>query len=68
IVRCLLLRSEFLLLDEPTSHLDIESIEVLERMLDSFTGGFLLISHDRSFVQNVAHQLYLLAGSRLRLV
>lgn len=68
IVRCLLMRTEFLLLDEPTSHLDIESIEVLERMLDAFQGGFLLISHDRTFVENVAQQLYLLQGSKLRLV
>lgn len=68
IVRCLLERAEFLILDEPTSHLDIESIEVLERMLGDFGGGILMISHDRTFVENVAERLYVLEGGRLRLV
>ena len=68
LVKCLLLRAEFLLLDEPTSHLDIESIEVLEQMLSSFQGGYVVISHDRRFVENVADKLYLLEGGRLHLV
>jgi ATP-binding cassette subfamily F protein 3 len=64
----LLLRAEFLFLDEPTSHLDIESIEVLEQLLGQFRGGMLVISHDRAFVENVAETLYVLEGGRLRLV
>jgi ATP-binding cassette subfamily F protein 3 len=68
IVRCILERAEFLLLDEPTSHLDIESIEVLESLLSAFKGGFLMISHDRAFVENVSDRLYLLEGKSLRLV
>ncbi|MBN1212745.1 MAG: ABC-F family ATP-binding cassette domain-containing protein [candidate division Zixibacteria bacterium] len=68
IVKCILLKAEFLLLDEPTSHLDIESVQVLERMLDGFPGGFLIISHDRSFVENIADRLYMLEAGRLRLV
>lgn len=67
IVKCILSQAEFLFLDEPTSHLDIESIEVLEQLLTDFPGGFLLISHDRSFVENVADQLYLLEEGHLRL-
>jgi ATPase subunit of ABC transporter with duplicated ATPase domains len=57
-----------LLLDEPTSHLDIESIEVMESLLGSFHGGFVLVSHDRTFVENVADRLYLLTDDRLRLL
>jgi ATP-binding cassette subfamily F protein 3 len=68
IVRCLLSGAEFLFLDEPTSHLDIESIEVLEQMLGDFNGGVLMISHDRTFVENVAERLFVLEGGRLRLV
>ncbi len=68
IVHCLLDRVEFLLLDEPTSHLDIESVEVLERLLESYQGGFLVISHDRTFVENVSERLYLLEAGRVRLV
>ncbi len=68
IVKCILERAEFLLLDEPTSHLDIESIQVLEELLRSFQGGFLIVSHDRSFVENVSDKLYLLEKGRVRLV
>jgi len=68
IVKCILERAEFLLLDEPTSHLDIESIQVLEGLLRNFQGGFLIVSHDRSFVQNVSDKLYLLEKGRVRLV
>ena len=68
IIKCILKQAEFLLLDEPTSHLDIESIEVLERLLEQFPGGYMIISHDRLFVEHVAERLYQLEGSRLRLV
>lgn len=68
VVKCILLQAEFLLLDEPTSHLDIESIEVLERLLEAFQGGFLLISHDRRFVEHVVEKLYVLDGARIRLI
>jgi len=68
IVKCILSRAEFLYLDEPTSHLDIESIEVLEELLCGFAGGFLLISHDRSFVGNVADSLHMLRDARLTMV
>lgn len=68
IVKCILQRAEFLVLDEPTSHLDIESVQVLERMLAAFPGGYLIISHDRTFVENVAERLYLLKDGRMALV
>ena len=68
VVKCLLSKGEFLFLDEPTTHLDIESIEVLEKMLDGFPGGFLIISHDRRFIENVADRLYVLEGGRPRLL
>jgi ATP-binding cassette subfamily F protein 3 len=68
IVKCILIGAEFLFLDEPTSHLDIESVAVLERLLSNFAGGFLLVSHDRSLVANTADSLYLIESGRLRLV
>ncbi|RKX27572.1 MAG: hypothetical protein DRP47_06335 [Candidatus Zixiibacteriota bacterium] len=68
IVKCILQKAEFLLLDEPTSHLDIESIEVLEQLLINFPGGFVIISHDRSFVENVSDKLYSLDDGILKLV
>ncbi|GAC1470293.1 MAG: hypothetical protein PVSMB7_20890 [Chloroflexota bacterium] len=40
-----------LLLDEPTSHLDLAALEAMEEALASYTGPLLLISHDRYFVE-----------------
>ncbi|MFZ5980208.1 MAG: ATP-binding cassette domain-containing protein [Candidatus Zixiibacteriota bacterium] len=68
IVKCILQQAEFLVLDEPTSHLDIESVQVLERVLGAFPGGYLIISHDRTFVENVAERLYLLENGRIMMV
>lgn len=46
---------DILLLDEPTNHLDIPAIEWLEEMLKSFRGAYLVISHDRTFLEKVSN-------------
>jgi ATP-binding cassette subfamily F protein 3 len=52
-----------MLLDEPTNFLDLETLLVLETFLQSFKGAFLLISHDREFLKQVAdHTLEVEAG------
>ena len=48
---------DLLLLDEPTNHLDIEAILWLEEFLKSFNGAILFITHDRSFLQNLATRI-----------
>jgi ATP-binding cassette subfamily F protein uup len=45
-----------LVLDEPTNDLDIDSLELLENMLQDYTGTLLLVSHDRAFLDNVVTQ------------
>ena len=45
--------NNFIFFDEPTNHLDIESREVLETAISAYKGGFLMISHDRYFVENI---------------
>ena len=67
LVKCMLQGAEFLLFDEPTSHLDIESVEVLERALREFPGGYLIVSHDRAFVEQAADQLYVIEEGRLKM-
>jgi ATPase subunit of ABC transporter with duplicated ATPase domains len=46
----LLSRSDVLLLDEPTNDLDLEGLERLERFVDGFAGGLVVVSHDRAFL------------------
>ncbi|MBZ4369784.1 hypothetical protein LAN13_24085, partial [Mycobacterium tuberculosis] len=49
---------DVLLLDEPTNHLDVESIEWLEKfLLDQNNLTLLFISHDRSFIRNMATRI-----------
>lgn len=64
---CLLLKPyDLLILDEPTNHLDQKAILWLEDYLKAFTGGVILISHDRSFINNFANGLLELHEGVLR--
>lgn len=56
LAKILLSEPDVLLLDEPTSHLDIESIEWLEDYLKSHLGSLLLVSHDRRFLDTVTNR------------
>lgn len=49
--------ANLLVLDEPTNDLDLESLELLEDTLQSYPGTLLLVSHDRSFLDNVVTQV-----------
>ncbi len=53
----LIAEPDLLLLDEPTNHLDLESIEWLESYLKNYSGSLLLVTHDRTFLQQVANQI-----------
>ena len=55
--------SNLLVLDEPTNDLDGESLELLEAMLIEYTGTVLLVSHDRTFLNNVATSTIVFEGS-----
>jgi ATP-binding cassette subfamily F protein 3 len=60
LAKLVLLRANFLLLDEPTNHLDIDSQEVLEAVLDDFSGTIVLVTHDRYLVDRLATQLWII--------
>jgi ABC transport system ATP-binding/permease protein len=66
IVRALALEPDVLLLDEPTNHLDIAAIEWLEGWLNRFTGAFIVISHDRTFLTRLTRQTLWLDRGTIR--
>jgi ATP-binding cassette subfamily F protein uup len=51
-----------LVLDEPTNDLDIDTLELLEELLDSYKGTVFLVSHDRAFLDNVVTQVIAFEG------
>ncbi|MBC8172695.1 MAG: ATP-binding cassette domain-containing protein [Chitinophagales bacterium] len=53
LAKILLSKPELVLLDEPTNHLDIESIQWLEKYLETYPGAIMMVSHDRTFLDNV---------------
>jgi len=56
--KILLSGSNLLLLDEPTNHLDIASVEWLENFLSNYKGAFIVISHDRYFLDKVTNKTF----------
>ena len=63
--RILLQRPDVLLLDEPSNHLDLQSVVWLESFLQSYEGSVLLISHDRKFLNTLATRIFELDRSTL---
>ncbi|MBL4800859.1 MAG: ATP-binding cassette domain-containing protein [Emcibacter sp.] len=66
LARALVSDADILLLDEPTNHLDITTIEWLEGRLRSFRGGLVIISHDRTFLENMTNTTFWLDRGRVR--
>jgi ATP-binding cassette subfamily F protein 3 len=56
----------FLLLDEPTTHLDVDAVEALVRALNDYEGAIVFISHDIYFVRSVANSVFEVKNGRIR--
>ncbi len=65
LAKSLLLQPDILLLDEPTNHLDIAAIQWLESFLLNFKGSIMFITHDRTFLRNMATRIIELDRGRL---
>lgn len=57
--------SDILILDEPTNHLDSDMVEWLEQRLIRFTGGLIMVTHDRYFLERVVNNITELSHARL---
>ena len=65
LAKALLQPADLLLLDEPTNHLDNETVEWLEAYLQSYKGSFILITHDRYFLNRATNRIFELAQGKL---
>ena len=65
LAKLLLQEPDLLVLDEPTNHLDLVSIEWLEEYLKKYGKAFLLVSHDRIFLDNVCNKIYEVENKKL---
>ncbi|MCS6967568.1 MAG: ABC-F family ATP-binding cassette domain-containing protein [Cytophagales bacterium] len=62
----LIAKSNFLLLDEPTNHLDMQSVSVLIQALQQYEGSFIVVSHDRHFIAQVANKIWWIENHQLK--
>jgi ATPase subunit of ABC transporter with duplicated ATPase domains len=65
LARILLMRPDAMLLDEPSNHLDIESLIWLEQFLRGYEGGLLMTSHDREFMNRIVNKIVEIDGGSL---
>lgn len=65
LAKLLLSNPSLLLLDEPTNHLDLDSLRWLEEYLKSYNGSIIIVSHDRTFLDNMTNKTVALANGKL---
>jgi ATP-binding cassette subfamily F protein 3 len=66
LAKLILSKSNFLLLDEPTNHLDMQSVEILTDVLQDYEGTFIVVSHDRFFVEQIANKIWFIENHQLK--
>jgi ATP-binding cassette subfamily F protein uup len=62
-MKVLMQNPNFLILDEPTNDLDIDTLNVLEEFLENFPGVLILVSHDRYLLDKMSEQLFIMEGN-----
>ena len=68
LLKLIMLKNNVLILDEPTRNLSVLSVGVVKRILKTFNGAIIFISHDRAFINDLADEVYELTCNGLRLV
>jgi ATP-binding cassette, subfamily F, member 3 len=66
LAKTILTKANFLILDEPTNHLDIQSVNMLIQVLQQFEGSFVVVSHDRYFLSQVANKIWYIEDKAIK--
>ncbi|BDD03418.1 ABC-F family ATP-binding cassette domain-containing protein [Aureibacter tunicatorum] len=66
LAKTLIGEANFLMLDEPTNHLDIQSINVLIQALQQYKGSYIVISHNRDFIEQVANKIWYIEDHKVK--
>jgi ATP-binding cassette subfamily F protein 3 len=66
LAKTLLAESNFLMMDEPTNHLDFLSVNILIQALQQFEGTFVVVSHDRHFVSQIANKIWYIEDYQIK--
>lgn len=66
LAKTLLLEANFLMLDEPTNHLDMQSENILIQALQQYKGSFVIVSHNRHFVRQVANKVWYIENHEIK--
>lgn len=66
LAKVLISEANFLLLDEPTNHLDMQSVNILIQALQQYEGTYVVVSHDRYFVSQIANKIWFLEDHQIK--
>jgi ATP-binding cassette subfamily F protein 3 len=66
LAKVLVSEANFLLLDEPTNHLDMQSVNILIQALRQYEGSFVVVSHDRFFVEAIAEKIWYIEDKEVK--
>ena len=66
LAKVLISEANFLLLDEPTNHLDMQSVNILIQALQQYEGTYVVVSHDRYFVEAIANKIWFIENEEIK--
>jgi ATP-binding cassette, subfamily F, member 3 len=65
LIKTILAKSNFMMLDEPTNHLDLNSVMALAQALNQYSGSYIIVSHDRYFIEQTANKIWEIVDGKI---